>query len=214
MNEFLNRIRQPKVSSLTKKWLFSTLVFIAGILLGLISKILDETASNLLPYFLEVLDLRNFFSRMGIWIFLGALLSVYSKSPVRSAINVLLFFVGMVGSYYLYTVIVAGFFPKSYMMIWIILTILSPFLAFVCWYSKGKGLLAIFLSSIIFMVISRQTFVFGFWYFDMIHPLEFLLWVVTIFVLYQTPKQIIKVVSIGLLLFFLTSQTYVFWGML
>ena len=214
MIDFLNKIRRPMKISLSRKFLYSTLIFIAGIILGLVSKMLETTLSNSLPYFLEVLDLRNFLSRMGVWVFLAILISVYSKSSIRSAINVFLFFVGMVGSYYLYTVLVAGFFPKSYMMIWIMMTCVSPFLAFVCWYAKGKGLIAISISSIIFMFISRQAFVFGFWYFDISNMLEFLLWIATIFVLYQSPKQIIKVVAIGFPFYLLTAQTNISWGML
>ena len=151
---------------------------------------------------------------MGIWIFLAVSISVYSKTPIRSATNVFLFFAGMVSSYYLYTVFIAGFFPKSYMMIWIFMTCISPFLAFVCWYAKGQGIIAVTISSIIFMFISRQAFAFGFWYFDLRSILEFLLWIAMIFVLYQSPKQIIQVVSIGLLLFFLTAQVHLFMGML
>ena len=214
MNGFLNEIRKPINISLSRKLLYSSTIFIMGVILGVISKVLDTTPSNSLPYFLEILDLRNFFSRMGVWLFLAVVISVYSKSPIRSAMNVFLFFAGMVGSYFLYTVLVAGFFPKSYMMIWIVMTVISPFLAFVCWYAKGKGTIAISISTIIFMFISRQTFAFGFWYFDIMNILEFLLWIATIFVLYQSPKQIIKVLSIGLLLFFLTAQTNLFWGML
>ena len=214
MIHFLNEIRSPIKISLSRKFLYSTLLLIAGVILGVISKVLDTTPSNYLPYFLQVLDLRNFFSSMGIWLFLAVVISVYSKTPIRSAINVFLFFVGMVSSYYLYTVLVAGFFPKSYMMIWIFMTCISPFLAFVCWYAKGKGIIAIAISSIIFMFISRQAFSFGFWHFDIRHSLEFILWIATIFVLYQSPKQIIQVVSIGLLLFFLASQINLFMGML
>ncbi len=214
MKNFLNEIRRPINIPISRKFLYSTLIFIAGVILGVISKVLDETASNLLPYFLEVLDLSNFFSRMGVWIFLAMLISAYSKSPVRSAINVFLFFVGMVGSYYLYTIMIAGFFPKSYMMIWIIMTVISPFLAFVCWYAKGKGIIAICISSIIFMLISRQAFGFGVWYFYIKYNLELLLWIATIFVLYQSPKQIIKMVTIGLILRFLTAEINLFWGML
>lgn len=214
MKDFLNQIRRPVDISQSRKYIFSTLILIVGIIFGVISKVLDETASNLLPYFLEVLDLRNFFSRMGVWIFLAVLISVFSKSPVRAALNVFLFFVGMVGSYYLYTILIAGFFPKSYMMIWIIMTVISPFMAFVCWYAKGKGTIALMISSVIFMFISRQAFAFGFWYLDVINILEFLLWIATIFVLYQSSKQIIKVVSIGLLFYFLTAQTNLLWGML
>lgn len=214
MKDFINGIRKPINISLSRQFLYSALIFIAGIILGLLSKMLETTLSNSLPYFLEILDLRNFFSRIGVWLFLAVVISVYSNSPIRSAINVFLFFVGMVGSYYLYTVLVAGFFPKSYIMIWIMITCVSPFLAFVCWYAKGKGLIAISISSIIFMLISRQAFVFGFWYFGIANIQEFLLWIATIFVLYQTPKQIIKVVTIGALLYFLTAQINLFWGML
>src|SRR5690606_21634168 len=214
MIDFLNEIRRPIKISPLRQFFYSTLLLIIGVLLGVLSKVLDTTPSNHLPYFLEILDLRNFFSRMGVWIFLATVISVYSKSPVQSAVNVFLFFVGMVGSYYLYTVLVAGFFPKSYMMIWISLTCISPFLAFVTWYAKGKGVMALSISTIIFVFITRQTFVFGFWYFDMINILEFLLWIATIFVLYQSQKQIIKVLSIGLLIFLLTAHTYLFWGLL
>lgn len=214
MKAYLNEIRRPESISLSRKFLYSFIIFVVGIILGVISKALDETASNLLPYFLEVLDLSNFFSRMGVWIFLSLLISVYSKSPVRAAINVFLFLLGMVGSYYLYTVTIAGFFPKSYMMIWIGMTFLSPFMAIICWYAKGKGPVATCISSVIFMFMARQAFIFGFWYFDIKYILEFLLWVATIFVLYQSPKQALTMIIIGMFLFFLTSQLNLFWGMI
>ncbi|WP_313237321.1 hypothetical protein [Sporosarcina ureae] len=214
MRTFSHDIRKPMNMPTLRKIISSISLLIIGVILGVLSKVLDETASNSLPFYLEMLDLRNFFSRMGIWIFISVLISLYSKSPMRSAINVFLFFVGMVGSYYLYTIEIAGFFPKSYMMIWIAMTSISPFLAFVCWYAKGKGTIAVLLSSIILMITSRQTFAFGFWYFDIPYILEFLLFLFTIFILYQSPKQLVQVVTIGMLLFFLTAQINLFWGML
>lgn len=165
--KILSEIRRSINLPLSKKLLYTASIFVMGVILGVISKALDKTASNLLPHFLEVLDLRNFLSRMGVWIFLAVLISVYSKSPVKSAINVFLLFVGMVGSYYLYTIRIAGFFPKSYMMIWVIMTVVSPFLAFICWYAKGKGTIAIFISSLIFMLVSRPAFGFGVWNFTL-----------------------------------------------
>lgn len=70
-------------------------------------------------------------------------IAVYSHAPFRAAMNVFLFFVGFVASYYLYCNFVAGFFPRSYAMIWIAYTIASPFLGFLCWYAKGKGWVAL-----------------------------------------------------------------------
>lgn len=206
MRDRLYKIRQPISVSLANKILYSLFIFLSGVSLGVISKVLDQTPSNYFPFFLEVLDLGNFFSRIGVWLFFAIIISVYSKSPFRAAINVFLFFVGMVGSYYLYTIIFAGFFPKSYMMIWIMLTIVSPFLAFICWFAKGKGQLAIGISTVIMMFMFRQAFAFGFWYFDIQYGLELLLVIAIIFVLYQSPKQIFQVIAFGMILFLLTSQ--------
>lgn len=198
----------------SKIYLHTILIFIFGIILGLVSKILDEILSNLLPSFLEVFDLGNFFSRMGVWLFLAVLISIYSCSPRKSAINVFLFFTGMVSSYYLYTVLVAGFYPRDYMMIWITLTMVSPFLAFIVWHAKGENPLAIILSSLILMIMSRQAFAIGFWYFDILNLLELFLLVATVLILYQSPKQILKVSVIGFSLYLLTSQMSFFWGLL
>jgi len=214
MRSFLNSIRKPINIPLPKKVIYPVLFLIVGFISGVFAKMLDETPSNTLPYFLELLDLGNFFSRMGVWIFITVIISLYSKSPMRSGVNVFLFLSGMVGSYYLYTVFIVGFYPKSYMMIWIGMTFISPLLAFICWYAKGKGTIAIFISSIIFMSLSRQSFAFGFWYFDIAYVLEFILLIIMTFILYQSPKQIIQVIIIGILLFLITAQINLFWGIL
>lgn len=213
MNKFFTKIRKPTEASLFKKCIATISIFFIGIFFGVISKILDETPSNALPFLLEILDLRNFFSRIGVWIFISIIISFYSISPVRAGINVFSFLGGMVGSYYFYTIYIAGFFPKSYMIIWIVITIFSPLLAFICWYAKGKGFFAMLIASIILMFLARQSFAFGFWYFDISYWLEFILLLVMIIILYKTPKQIILVVTLGLVLFLLTAQINL-WGIL
>lgn len=214
MIDALNKCRKPVIIPRSPKWIDSISILFIGIILGALSKILDTTASNLLPMFLESLDLSNFFSRMGIWIFIAVLISVYSKAPFQAAINVFLFLFGMVSSYYLYTVFIAGFFPKSYMMIWIVLVFLSPFMAFICWYARGKGIISTIIAALIFMFISRQAFSFGFWYFNVKNILELFLWIGTIFILYQSPRQTIKYVVLGILMFIIASPYQLFWGML
>ncbi|MDG5471965.1 hypothetical protein P6709_09405 [Jeotgalibacillus sp. ET6] len=211
---FLVKSINVNFSQEPRKVIHSILLLIAGVLLGVMAKVLDETPSNSLPYLLEVLDLRNFFSRIGVWIFLAMLITLYSKSPFKSALNVFLFFAGMVGSYYLYTVLIAGFYLGDYMMIWIFITGISPFLAFLCWYARGKSLMAVSLSSLLIVVFSRQAFGFGIGYFHIKHVLELVLWFAAIGVLYRSPRQIIKVIIVGLILHFLTTEIQFFWGML
>lgn len=199
-------IRKAEQIPLSKKIWYTGFILLCGISLGIISKFLDMTAVNGLPSFLQTLDLGIFFSRLGVWIFLGTVIAVYSKSPLRAGLNVFLFFAGMVASYYVYTVAVAGFFPKSYMMIWVFLTFLSPIMAGICWYAKGDSIVSIIISSVILMVMASQTFVFGFWYWDLINPLELLLWIATILVLYQSPRQIAKVIVTGMFLFLIVGS--------
>lgn len=142
----------------------SILILLLGIGLGILSKFLDCTASNELPTFLEKLDARNFLGRFAIWVLLGIWISVCSHCAVRAAWNVFLFFFGMVGSYYLYSWFIAGFFPRSYALIWIGFTAISPLMAFVCWYARGKGILSFTLSVFLLGMLFWCSFTGGWFY--------------------------------------------------
>ncbi|RGY96004.1 hypothetical protein [Clostridium sp. AM58-1XD] len=214
MKELLDEVRKPVKVPVSGRIIQILLAIAAGILLGLTAKILDETASNRLPLVLQSLDLRNFFSRIGFWMFCGICISVYSSGPCQAAGGILGFFSGMVGSYYAYTILVAGFYPRSYMMTWIAMTALSPLMGMICWYARGTHILSVCISSIIIMMMTRQAFAFGFWYLDIRDGLELILWIMTIAVLYRSPKQIMTAAGTGILLFFLTSGMNLFWGML
>lgn len=100
------------------------------------------------------------------------------------------------------------------MMIWIAMTLLAPLLAIVCWYAKGNGSISVCISALIVMIMTRQAFAFGFWYLDIRYILELILWSLTLFVLFQATKQMIKVTIIGLVFFFISSPINLFWGML
>lgn len=174
---------------------------LTGVALGVISKCLDCTATNDLPFIINYLDIRNFLGRFPIWIFLALCISVYSASPVRAGINVFLFFVGMVTSYYLYSKYVAGFFPESYAMIWIGFTVLSPFLAFICWYAKGKSKVSLILSTGIIAILFNMTFFYGWLYFHFRSWLELSVFVCGLVVVKRkTFKETAIMIAIGVVL--------------
>ena len=81
--------------------------------------------------------------------------------------NVFVFFAGMAASYYLYSKLAAGFFPKSYALVWAGFTAISPLLAFICWYAKGKGKLSLGISSLVIAVLFNASFSYGWLYFNM-----------------------------------------------
>ena len=201
-------------SSKIKSGLSTLLIFILGICLGILSKYLDSKLINELWFWLRALDLGNFFSRMGVWLFLAVVIARLSKTPIKAALDVFCFFVGMVGAYYWYTVTFLGFNPRSYMMIWGGFSLVSPILAYVTWYSKKEGWLSELIAIIILVFLSRQTFAFGFWYFDLMFPLELILYLIMIGILYQSPKQMMRVVGLSMLIFLLTAQINIFWGFL
>ena len=156
------RIAETPISN-NRKIINTLAVFLLGIILGTFSKYLDFRQSELPSVLMaidEISDLHNFLGRFAIWVLIAMFISIYSNSALRAGINVFIFFVSMVSSYYLYSNFIAGFFPRSYAMIWIGFTVVSPLLAFVCWYAGGKSKLAFILSVTIciWMGIFRSTF--------------------------------------------------------
>ena len=68
------------------------------------------------------MDLHNFLEKLAPWIVIAVCITVNSTTLIRADINVFAFFAGMVSSYYLYINFIAGFFPKSYALVWMAFT--------------------------------------------------------------------------------------------
>ena len=203
MKEWLDSVRKPnKDIKISKKIVYSLLILLLGIILGVFSKWLDNLSINdaiWWQYILGIVDLRNVFSYVGIWMFLAITISVFSKTPLRASLNVFLFFVGMTVSYHLYTIMFSGFNPKNYMMIWYGITMLTPILAFICWYAKGKEKISIIISSIILTIMLISSFSIGVYFKSII---DTILFIGTILVLYVNPKNSVYSLLIALLLAF------------
>ena len=204
MKSFLNTILCEEESIPVSRQVIDTIaILFLGIALGTFSKFLDNTAGNDLPYLFEYLDIRNFLGRFAMWVLIATCISIYSNSSIRASINVFVFFAGMVTSYYLYSKFVAGFFPKSYAMIWVGFTAISPMLAFICWYAKGKSRLSFTLSTMIIAVLFQMTFVYGWSYCEMRSILDLIVFVIGCVVLKRnTIKDSMIMLVIGVALAF------------
>ena len=207
MKSFLNTIRcDEKPISVSRQVVDTFAIILLGIALGTFSKFIDNTAVNELPFIFGYLDIGNFLGRFAIWVLIAVCISIYSNSSIRAAINVFVFFVGMVTSYYLYSKFVAGFFPRSYAMIWYGFTAVSPMLAFICWYAKGKSKLSFALSSMIIAVLFNMTFFYSMTYFGMRSILELIVFICGLVVLKRnTIKDSIIMTVIGVILAFILN---------
>ena len=192
MIKFLEQIRIPKNDLTTsKKIINSIIIFLLGIGLGTFSKWLDTLAIDdgiWWQHILGILDLGNVFSLLGVWILIAVCISIFSNTPLRAGINVFLFFLGMCVSYHIYSIIFAGFNPMNYMMIWYAVTIISPLLAFVCWYAKGNGIVPFMIKVCIITVMILCSFSIGMWYFDFTSIINTVFFITILVVLYDTPK--------------------------
>ena len=106
---FFEKIRkQIKNVSFNKQIVITLGVILLGFLLGVLQKWIDSTSGSNLPLILQQLDIGNYFGRLAIWILLGTIISVYSESPLRAAINTFMFFISMLAGYYIYCNYILG----------------------------------------------------------------------------------------------------------
>lgn len=118
----------PQSASRKMDILYAAGCVLLGLLLGWVAKATDSVSL-----------IGEIGTELGIWVFIATLVAAYSRTPWLAAIHVPLFFLAMLASYYIYGQIMLGFFPMSYFMGWLIVSLLSSVAGFVAWFAKGKG---------------------------------------------------------------------------
>lgn len=146
IKEFFEQVRKPQNNISLNKQIAETVgIILLGFALGVFQKRMDGAPDNAFLVAIQQFDVGNYFGRLAIWILLATIISVYAKSPLRAAINTFFFFISMLAGYYLYCNYILGFLPRTYMMMWIVIAFASFFMAYICWYAKGEGIIAIVL---------------------------------------------------------------------
>ena len=211
---FFEQIRKPsKNVSLNRQIAITLGIVFSGFLLGVLQKWIDGTGASTLPMILQQLDIGNYFGRLAIWILLGTIISMYSESPLRAAINTFFFFISMLAGYYLYCNYILGFLPRTYMMMWIVIAFASIFMAYICWYAKGEGFIAIFISSMIIGVLLAQAFNLNITQgFYMYHFLEVITWIIGVILLRRKPKEYAIEIGLSFVIALVYQLTMPHWG--
>ncbi|MBR5682266.1 MAG: hypothetical protein IKW96_03140 [Ruminococcus sp.] len=210
MKEKLRKVREPlAITNKAASVRNTVLIGIFGLAMGFIAKWLDG-----LPYgsdiwwrkLIDRLDLGNVLSCLPVWILIALIISVYSFTPLKAAVNTFVFFAGMCLAYHVYTIFFCGFDPGSYMMIWYGLTLVSPLLAVICWYGKGPTLVSSAISALIFAFLTQGCFSVGWLYFGLTSAVNTVIFIAAAVVMYRTTKQIVSGIAAGAVLALLMSR--------
>ncbi|WP_286137493.1 DUF6518 family protein [Bacillus sp. 7894-2] len=127
-------------------------IFLAGALLGLLAKYTDGTILGLIG------------SGLGFWIAAASLLAAWSRTPMVAGLHVLVFFSAMLSAYYLYSMILFGFFSKSQFIYWGSIALLSPVCGYTVWFARGAGWLAAFCAAMPISLLIGEGFSFIYTY--------------------------------------------------
>ena len=153
-----------------KKNLNPFMMFIIGLILGVISRLLDIYTQNL----------GNIFSELAIWILFGVLISINSKTKKNAMINIFPFCIGMLLTYYFVAFITNGVYSKDYIIGWTIFALFSPMMAYFTWKTKEDGILPKLISIGIVLVSVLSTIIL----FDRLRIYDYIINLILIYVLF------------------------------
>ncbi|MFR7592390.1 MAG: DUF6518 family protein [Longibaculum sp.] len=126
-------------------------LFIIGLIAGIVSRLLDIYTQNL----------GNIFSQMAIWILLGTLISIYSHTKRQAMLNIFLFCLGMLMTYYTVAFMTHGVYSKTYIIAWTFFAMCSPIFAYFTWKTQEEGIFPKIISiGIVFVSILSSLILF------------------------------------------------------
>lgn len=105
-------------------------MFVIGLVLGVISRLFDIYTQNL----------GDIFSQMAIWILFGVIISIYSETKKKAMLNILPFCIGMLITYYIAAILTDGVYGSIFIIGWTLFALLSPVMAYFTWMTKERGL--------------------------------------------------------------------------
>lgn len=124
--------------------------------------------------------LGNIFSSISVYILIGVLITLNSKNKWYAMINVFVFLISMLLTYYLTAYITHGVYGKRFIIGWTVFAFLSPIMAYFVYLTKSKNLFA----NIIKIGILIVAVVFPIILFDKLYFYDYLVILPLIYILY------------------------------
>lgn len=158
-----------------RTWINPLTMTIAGLLIGTIARLTDIYAPHI----------GDIFSQMSIWILFGTCITLYSKSRKAAMVNVLLFCLGMLVTYYVTAALTDGIYGWPFIIGWTVFALVSPFLSYAVWICQENTLLSKIISIGIIVVSFLSTMIL----FDHLRVHDFLINGILFLILFLQKKK-------------------------
>lgn len=119
-----------KNKSMTRRILNPFAMLCFGLAIGVVARLLDIFTTNL----------GEIFSQMAVWILMGTLISIYSRTAKQAMVNVLAFCLGMLLTYYIVAALSHGVYSMGFIIGWTAFALCSPVMAYFAWLTKERGI--------------------------------------------------------------------------
>lgn len=106
---------------------FILFCLVLGMLMGWLSKDLAGSGA-----------IGAIISNIGIWVFVSALIAVYSPEAVRAAVHVFIYFVGVIAAYYTHLFALGSRVDMGQVLYWVIFAAIGALIGFIVWHSGDK----------------------------------------------------------------------------
>ncbi|MGB9680486.1 MAG: DUF6518 family protein [Thermoanaerobacteraceae bacterium] len=189
-----------------KKVMQIMLFFILGIFSGFMAKYLDTIpADGVIGNIANIIG--NIFSGIGIWVFIATIIAVWSRTPIAGAMHVFAYLIGMLISYYIYSMKLFNFFPIHYFIGWGLVAIASLPFSYIVWFSRKDGWVASLSAAlpIGFLVSEGYSFLYTF---SPYSGFNLFAAIILFFILPKNKSQYIKVFILTILVSVLLNKSY------
>lgn len=87
-------------------------------------------------------------ANIGIWLFTSALFAFYAQSGILAAGNTLLYYLGVIGAYYLHSMLLGTDAAFSMMLQPVIFAVVGAMIGFIVWHANKNGWLGAFCAAV------------------------------------------------------------------
>ena len=128
----MNRKNLMKGKRMTSRIMNPFAMLCFGLAIGAAARLLDIFTTNW----------GEVFSQMAVWILMGTLISIYSRTAKHAMGNVLAFCLGMLVTYYFVAALSHGVYSMGFVIGWTVFALCSPVMAYFAWLTKERGIFA------------------------------------------------------------------------